>query len=319
MNNEENPIEEESFTKTSNNFEFQIDNLKKEFEFQNQQKNQELEIFFEEINNENQELKKELFQTKLELEEEKQKTKNIKNTFLNINSNNIFPSLQDETKSSELPSIDKNYIYLNDHIRIIKENKEKKIIELNTNKEYKLNNFSEEKKIFMNNLNKIGNKQSIGDYAKNIVEESEKILAETESLINDNYNKDKYIIALEEKYEISKEEIHFLKERIFQEKINILEKINDINGVNKLNYFHLVQELQNELEENHKNFYNEQILGPLENINLMITNIKNNEREINNNKYKLECENELLKNKLVVLEQEKNELLKKTSDFIFDK
>ena len=319
MNNEENPIEEESFTKTSNNFEFQIDNLKKEFEFQNQQKNQELEIFFEEINNENQELKKELFQTKLELEEEKQKTKNIKNTFLNINSNNIFPSLQDETKSSELPSIDKNYIYLNDHIRIIKENNEKKILELNTNKEYKINNFSEEKKIFMNNLNKIGNKQSIGDYAKNIVEESEKILAETESLINDNYNKDKYIIALEEKYEISKEEIHFLKERIFQEKINILEKINDINGVNKLNYFHLVQELQNELEENHKNFYNEQILGPLENINLMITNIKNNEREINNNKYKLECENELLKNKLVVLEQEKNELLKKTSDFIFDK
>ena len=40
MNNaeENNQIEEESFTKTSNNMEYQISNLKKEFEFQNQQK-----------------------------------------------------------------------------------------------------------------------------------------------------------------------------------------------------------------------------------------------------------------------------------------
>ena len=52
MNNveENNQIEEESFTKTSNNMEYQISNLKKEFEFQNQQKNQELEVLFDEIN-----------------------------------------------------------------------------------------------------------------------------------------------------------------------------------------------------------------------------------------------------------------------------
>ena len=42
-----------------------------------------------------------------------------------------------------------------------------------------------------------------------------------ELLMNENYNKDKYIIALNVKYDIMEEEINFLKERIFQEKLNI--------------------------------------------------------------------------------------------------
>ena len=148
---------------------------------------------------------------------------------------------------------------------------------------------------------------------------NDKFFGEIEFLINENYNKEKYIIALGEKYEIIKEEIQFLKERIFQEKINILEKINEINGINKTNFINLIQELQNGLENNNKNFYSEQILGPLENISEMISNIKKNEREIESNRYKLECENEILKNKIDILEQEKNELINKTSNFIFDK
>ena len=318
--NEENQIEEETFTKTSNNLDIQMDNLKKEFEFQNQQKNQELEILFEEINTENQELKKELIQTKFELEEEKQKTQNIKNIFLNINSNNISPIIQEKTKNTEFSGNERNFIYLNDHIKIIKENSEKKIHELNINRNYRLYNFSEKKKDYEKNLQQIlGNRTGSGDCIKKISEENEKFFKEIESLINDNYNKDKYIITLGEKYEIIKEEIHLLKERIFQEKINILEKMNEISNINKSNYFNLVQELQNEFEDNNKNFYNEQILGPLENINSMISNIKNNEKEIETNRYKLECENEILKNKLNILEQEKNELLNKSSNFIFDK
>ena len=79
-----NKKEDESFTKTSNNIEIQIENIKKEFDYQNERKNQELEALFEEINSENQDLKKELLQTKIELDEEKQKLKNIKNTFINI-------------------------------------------------------------------------------------------------------------------------------------------------------------------------------------------------------------------------------------------
>ena len=321
MNNEENneeenqKEEEESFTKTSNNIEYQIDNLKKEFEFQNQQKNKEIEILFNEINNENQELKKELLETKLELEDERQKSLNIKNTFLNINSNNLSNYLNSDIKIPE-----KNYIYLNDHIKIIKENSEKKITELNNNKNSKQKNFEEEKNNSEKNIKKIlALKKDTNETSQDIMEILEKFWGEIDFLMNENFNKDKYIITLGEKYEIIKEEIHFLKERIFQEKINILEKINEIEGLNKLNHINLIQELQQELESNNKNFYNEQILGPLENINLMISSMKDNEREIESNRYKLECENEILKNKIDILEKEKNELLNKSSNFIFDK
>ena len=314
-NEEEIPKEEESFTKTSNNMEYQIDNLKKEFEFQNQQKNKEIEILFNEINNENQELKKELLETKLELEDERQKSLNIKNTFLNINSNNLSNYLQPDIKIPE-----KNYIYLNDHIKIIKENSEKKITELNNNKNSKQKNFEEEKNNSEKNIKKIlALKKDTNETSQDIMEILEKFWGEIDFLMNENFNKDKYIITLGEKYEIIKEEIHFLKERIFQEKINILEKINEIEGLNKLNHVNLIQELQQELENNNKNFYNEQILGPLENINLMISSMKDNEREIESNRYKLECENEILKNKIDILEKEKNELLNKSSNFIFDK
>ena len=314
-NEEEIQKEEESFTKTSNNIEYQIDNLKKEFEFQNQQKNKEIEILFNEINNENQELKKELLETKLELEDERQKSLNIKNTFLNINSNNLSNYLQPDIKIPE-----KNYIYLNDHIKIIKENSEKKITELNNNKNSKQKNFEEEKNNSEKNIKKIlALKKDTNETSQDIMEILEKFWGEIDFLMNENFNKDKYIITLGEKYEIIKEEIHFLKERIFQEKINILEKINEIEGLNKLNHVNLIQELQQELENNNKNFYNEQILGPLENINLMISSMKDNEREIESNRYKLECENEILKNKIDILEKEKNELLNKSSNFIFDK
>ena len=289
--------------------------LKKEFEFQNQQKNKEIEILFNEINNENQELKKELLETKLELEDERQKSLNIKNTFLNINSNNLSNYLNPEIKIPE-----KNYIYLNDHIKIIKENSEKKITELNNNKNSKQKNFEEEKNNSEKNIKKIlALKKDTNETSQDIMEILEKFWGEIDFLMNENFNKDKYIITLGEKYEIIKEEIHFLKERIFQEKINILEKINEIEGLNKLNHVNLIQELQQELENNNKNFYNEQILGPLENINLMISSMKDNEREIESNRYKLECENEILKNKIDILEKEKNELLNKSSNFIFDK
>ena len=322
MSNEEREKhdEEESFTKTSNNIEAQIENLKKEFEFQNQQKNQELEAFFEEVNNENQELKKELIQTKFELEEEKQKIKNIKNTFININSGNFSPFFQEEIINTDIFGTERNYIYLNDHMRIIKENSEKKISELNYNHDNRIQSFFKEKKNFGKNLLKILEiKRDINDWVKDIIELNEKFFSDIELLLNDNHNKDKYIIAQGEKYEIMKEEIQFIKERIFLEKKNILDKIQEINGINKINYLNLIQELQTELQENNKNFYSEQIMGPLSNLNLMISNIKQNEQEFKSIKYKLECENEILKNKLNILEQEKNELLNKSSNFIFDK
>lgn len=316
-----NKKEDESFTKTSNNIEIQIENIKKEFDYQNERKNQELEALFEEINSENQDLKKELLQTKIELDEEKQKIKNIKNTFINImpgNSNLILS--QEDLTNSDIFNLDKNYLYLNDHIRTIKENKEKKISELTEKHDFKLKNFFDEKKNFEIGVVKILEiRQDAKKCTSDIFELSQKFFNDIEILLNENYNKDKYIITQEEKYEIMKEEINFLKERIIQEKINILSKINEINNSYKLNYCNLAQEIQNELAQNKKNFYNEQILMPFENINSMISNMKKNEQDVENNKYKLESENEILKNKINILEKEKNEILNKTSNFIFDK
>ena len=316
-----NKKEDESFTKTSNNIEIQIENIKKEFDYQNERKNQELEALFEEINSENQDLKKELLQTKIELDEEKQKLKNIKNTFINImpgNSNLILS--QEDLTNSDIFNLDKNYLYLNDHIRTIKENKEKKISELTEKHDFKLKNFFDEKKNFEIGVVKILEiRQDAKKCTSEIFELSQKFFNDIEILLNENYNKDKYIITQEEKYEIMKEEINFLKERIIQEKINILSKINGINNSYKLNYCNLAQEIQNELAQNKKNFYNEQILMPFENINSMISNMKKNEQDVENNKYKLESENEILKNKINILEKEKNEILNKTSNFIFDK
>ena len=316
-----NKKEDESFTKTSNNIEIQIENIKKEFDYQNERKNQELEALFEEINSENQDLKKELLQTKIELDEEKQKLKNIKNTLINImpgNSNLILS--QEDLTNSDIFNLDKNYLYLNDHIRTIKENKEKKISELTEKHDFKLKNFIDEKKNFEIGVVKILEiRQDAKKCTSDIFELSQKFFNDIEILLNENYNKDKYIITQEEKYEIMKEEINFLKERIIQEKINILSKINEINNSYKLNYCNLAQEIQNELAQNKKNFYNEQILMPFENINSMISNMKKNEQDVENNKYKLESENEILKNKINILEKEKNEILNKTSNFIFDK
>ena len=316
-----NKKEDESFTKTSNNIEIQMENIKKEFDYQNERKNQELEALFEEINSENQDLKKELLQTKIELDEEKQKLKNIKNTFINImpgNSNLILS--QEDLTNSDIFNLDKNYLYLNDHIRTIKENKEKKISELTEKHDFKLKNFFDEKKNFEIGVVKILEiRQDAKKCTSDIFELSQKFFNDIEILLNENYNKDKYIITQEEKYEIMKEEINFLKERIIQEKINILSKINEINNSYKLNYCNLAQEIQNELAQNKKNFYNEQILMPFENINSMISNMKKNEQDVENNKYKLESENEILKNKINILEKEKNEILNKTSNFIFDK
>ena len=317
LNNNKN--EQESFTKTSNNIESQIENIKKEFDFQNEQRNQELETFFEELNAENQDLKKELLKTKIELDEEKQKFKNIKNTFINIIPGNVNHLSQDELTNSDIFNFEKNYLYLNDHIRTIKENNEKKISELTDKHDFDSKNFLEEKKIFEERVQKLLEKDMGGVCAKNILELNEKFFGDIEVLMNDNYSKEKYIIVLSEKYEIMKEEINFLKERIVQEKINILGKISEINTFNKFNFYNLVQELQNELDQNNKNFYNEQIIGPLENLNSMISNIKKNEQDIENNRYKIVNENEILKNKINILDQEKNELLNKITNFIFDK
>ena len=318
-----NNQEEESNSKSSNIYENKLENLKNEYELQAQKKNQELEELFEEMDEENKDLKKEIIQSQFELEEEKEKLKNIRNTLYNINNNNNIKNKNQEIpeiKNTETNETEYNYKYLNNNIKIIKENNEKKISEITKNYNRNLTNFEQSKKMTDLNIKEILNKDdNIDTIYKNILEENKKYYDKIELLLNENYNKEKYSISLNQKYEISKEEIYFLKQRIFQEKLNVLNKINEINNINKITHFNMIQELQNELDIKKKNYYNDKFLIPLENINSILTNAKEKEKQLENKFYKLECENNILKNKLNILTKEKNELYNKTSNFIFNK
>ena len=318
-----NNQEEESNSKSSNIYENKLENLKNEYELQAQKKNQELEELFEEMDEENKDLKKEIIQSQFELEEEKEKLKNIRNTLYNINNNNNIKNKNQEIpeiKNTETNETEYNYKYLNNNIKIIKENNEKKISEITKNYNRNMTNFEQSKKMTDLNIKEILNKDdNIEIIYKNILEENKKYYDKIELLLNENYNKEKYSISLNQKYEISKEEIYFLKQRIFQEKLNVLNKINEINNINKITHFNMIQELQNELDIKKKNYYNDKFLIPLENINSILTNAKEKEKQLENKFYKLECENNILKNKLNILTKEKNELYNKTSNFIFNK
>ena len=165
-------------------------------------------------------------------------------------------------------------------------------------------------------LNKKENKEII---YRNILEEVKKYYNKIDILLKENYNKEKYLIILNQKYDISKEQIYFLKERIFQEKLNIINKINELNNINKKTHFRMIEDIQNELNAKKKNYYNNNFISPLENINSLLNTEKEKEKQLENQFYKFECENNILKNKLNILTKEKNELFNKTSNFIFNK
>ena len=317
MNNNQ---EEESISKSSNIYENQIENLKNEYDFQTQKKNKEFEELFEQMDEENKELKKEIVHTKFELEEEKEKSKNIKNTFYNINNNINNNQHMEEVKNSEQNNTEYNYIFLNNNIKMIKENNEKKILELTNNYNKEIKNFEESQKNIDLNIKEILNKkENIEIIYKNILEENKKYYNKIEILLKENYNKEKYLIIINQKYDISKEQIYCLKERIFQEKLNIINKINEINNINKKTHFKMIEDIQNELDSKKKNFYNNNFMSPLENINSLLNSEKEKEKQLENQFYKYECENNILKNKLNILSREKNELYNKTSNFIFNK
>ena len=289
-------------------------------DFQTQKKNKEFEELFEQMDEENKELKKEIVHTKFELEEEKEKSKNIKNTFYNINNNINNNQHMEEVKNSEQNNTEYNYIFLNNNIKMIKENNEKKILELTNNYNKEIKNFEESQKNIDLNIKEILNKkENIEIIYKNILEENKKYYNKIEILLKENYNKEKYLIIINQKYDISKEQIYFLKERIFQEKLNIINKINEINNINKKTHFKMIEDIQNELDSKKKNFYNNNFMSPLENINSLLNSEKEKEKQLENQFYKYECENNILKNKLNILSREKNELYNKTSNFIFNK
>ena len=186
------------------------------------EKEKEIEDFFYQIQKENEELKSDLIKYKLELEKEREITQNLKDTYLNIN------YFDDPTNNID--------VIIYENIKFIKEENEKKLNELNLSYENLVKLTKKEnlqiKNSIRETLENYDNKLSISinsNMTQSIFDDIEKYENKIESLLEINFNKEKYSLMLNQKFELVTEENNFLKGKIMQEKINLIEKISDFN------------------------------------------------------------------------------------------
>ena len=316
-------------------YENKIQRLTNDLEIQNQKRNQEMEELFEEIETENNTLKKELIETKEELEEEKEKNNGIKNSIYNYNyylenANNSLNKKNFINKTNNENNY--NSAIFTDNLKLIKEEYSKKLSELAFENDNRLKNFGKNWNSFEKHINSMinlikKNKNNIFDeeniYNINqldeIINEINEYNNKIASLINENFSNKKYSIIMQEKLELANEEIYFLKQRIVQEKNNILEKINDLSHMNLITHINFAQEIVNEINSTRRNYYNDQFYIPLENLHQLFLESKDKERELKNKIISLEKELDQLKYKYEQVAEEKNTLLNNASNTIAEK
>ncbi len=330
---------ESSITSESNGkseyYENKIQRLTNEMEAQNQKKNQEMVELFEEIEQENNSLKKELIETKEELDEEKDKINNIKNSIYNFNyyQANVNNSLFEKTTNTTHKINDNNYnssLYC-DNIRTIKEEGNKKLAEISSQFDNSIKNFETKWDSFEKNIkslldtikqmkrNNYLDENAYNNLYNNVINDLNTYNNKINSLLNENYSNKKYSIILLEKLELAKEEISFLKERILQEKTNILEKINELSHMNKMTHINFAQEIINEINSKRRNYYNLEFYIPLENLHQLLLESRDNEKELKYKIEKLEKDIDDLQYKYEKVNEEKNKLLKEANNYITDK
>ena len=286
-------------------YENKIEGLKNEFENENNKKNKEITELFEELDAENKSLKRDILAVQSELEEEKYKTQNIKETLYNINL--INNNNQNESNITT------------NNMKNIKENTEKKLIELSAsyNNNLKITQSSKASTIkFIKDI--LENQQQQSTVFSNIMSEFNKYIDKIEILLNENFSKEKFALIITEKYELAQEEVTFLKERIVQEKKNVIEKINSLALSNKAMHFNFMQDVLNEINTKQKNFYIEQFSIPLGNINQLLSESKSSEKRWQLKYEKLNKEFDELQNKYDMANNEKNKLLEKSANLFIN-
>ena len=333
-----------SETKRSDFYENKIQRLTNELEIQNQKRNQEMEELFEDIDTENTSLKKELLETKEELKEEKDKNNSIKNSIYNFNyyQLNLDDPINDKNIIINKNNIDNNNNNYNsslfcDNIKQIKEENAAKISELDIENEAKIKNFEKNWNSLETNIknlldiikqkqnNDLSDKSNsdrynnINNKCNEVMDEINNYNNKINALIKENYSNKKYAIILLEKIQLAQEEIDYLKERILQEKKIILEKINEISHMNILAHVNFSQEIINEINSKRKNFFNSHFLIPLDNLNQLLLESKENEKDLKNKNDVLKKELDDLKSKYEIVNEQKNDLLKNASNYIVQK
>ena len=301
MNNNDNVIHNDEY------YLKQIEEQKEYYERLSKKKNQEIEDLFSQIEKENQQLKREILQYKIELEEEKSNTQNMKETYFNINS-------FDESN----PELDR-IVYEN--IKYIKEKNEKKLNEITDLYKIQLNNAIKDSQSIRKNIrltiDNYDTKSSI-DFNESIISCIQILENKINTLIEENFNKEKYSLLLNQKYELATEENNFLKNKIMQEKTNICEQVSQIQKQNIYSHFEIIQNLLNELNEQKHNYFNIKFNESFDELSNLLTESveKNKVLSESNEKMKKLCEE--LNIKLSIITKEKDRLLEETKKTIVD-
>lgn len=275
------------------------------------EKEKEIEDFFYQIQKENEELKSDLIKYKLELEKEREITQNLKDTYLNIN------YFDDPTNNID--------VIIYENIKFIKEENEKKLNELNLSYENLVKLTKKEnlqiKNSIRETLENYDNKLSISinsNMNQSIFDNIEKYENKIESLLEINFNKEKYSLMLNQKFELVTEENNFLKGKIMQEKINLIEKISDFNKENSLTNIEIIKNLLNELDEEKNNFFNNQFLIPIESLSQSLNESKQNEKILKEQNEKMKNICDELKNKIENIMIEKKNIIEKSKELLIE-
>ena len=301
MNNNANVIHNDEY------YLKQIEEQKEYYERLSKKKNQEIEDLFSQIEKENQQLKREILQYKIELEEEKSNTQNMKETYFNINS-------FDESN----PELDR-IVYEN--IKYIKEKNDKKLNEITDLYKIQLNNAIKDSQSIRKNIrltiDNYDTKSSI-DFNESIISCIQILENKINTLIEENFNKEKYSLLLNQKYELATEENNFLKNKIMQEKTNICEQVSQIQKQNIYSHFEIIQNLLNELNEQKHNYFNIKFNESFDELSNLLTESveKNKVLSESNEKMKKLCEE--LNIKLSIITKEKDRLLEENKKTIVD-
>ena len=256
-----------------NNYEKNIDDKVKE-----------IEDFFYQIQKENEELKSELIKYKLELEKEREITQTLKDTYLNIN------CFDDPTNNID--------VIIYENIKFIKEENEKKLNELNLSYENLVKSTKKEnlqiKNSIRETLENFDNKLSISinsNMTQSIFDDIEKYENKIESLLEINFNKEKYSLMLNQKFELVTEENNFLKGK---------------------------KNLLNELDEEKNNFFNNQFLIPIESLSQSLNESRQNEKILKEQNEKMKNICDELKNKIENIMIEKNNIIEKSKELLIE-
>ena len=315
---------ESDTTRKADYYQKKIELITNDYENLNKKKNQEMQEIFEELSLENDSLKKDLLLTREELEEEIEKNINIKNTIYNFNyfSKKANNDINDKSPKMNLKEDYMSSIFIN-YIKSIKEEALEKLSSLSTEHENNIKNIEFLQNSLENKINQIINivteEKNLNIYVKEIINYLNIYNNKINSILSENFSSKKYSIIIKEKLGLAREEIFFLKERFIKEKKFILDKINELSRDNKLTHMNMLHEFSNEINNKRKNYFNEEFYFPINNIKMNFLEYKEKEKELINKNDIMNKELEKLKYKLNKVNEEKEELLKNSTNSFINK